>query len=107
MELFVGAGEAEAIRLGQTYFLVNGLTYWILSLLFIFRYTLQGLGQSIVPTVAGVMELIMRATAGIVLVDVLGFLGACLGNPMAWLGSCVPLAIAYVMTVRRLPKEVR
>ena len=107
MELFVGAGEAEAIRLGQTYFLVNGLTYWILSLLFIFRYTLQGLGQSIVPTVAGVMELIMRATAGIVLVDALGFLGACLGNPMAWLGSCVPLAIAYVMTVRRLPKEVR
>lgn len=107
MTLFVGPEEVEAIRLGQTYFLVNGLTYWILSLLFIFRYTLQGLGQSIVPTVAGVMELIMRATAGIVLVDALGFLGACLGNPMAWLGSCVPLAIAYVMTVRRLPKEVR
>ena len=107
MTLFVGPEEVEAIRLGQTYFLVNGLTYWILSMLFIFRYTLQGLGQSIVPTVAGVMELVMRATAGIVLVDALGFLGACLGNPMAWLGSCVPLAIAYVMTVRRLPKEVR
>ena len=107
MTLFVGPEEVEAIRLGQTYFLVNGLTYWILSMLFIFRYTLQGLGQSIVPTVAGVMELIMRATAGIVLVDALGFLGACLGNPMAWLGSCVSLAIAYVMTVRRLPKEVR
>ena len=107
MTLFVGPEEVEAIRLGQTYFLVNGLTYWILSLLFIFRYTLQGLGQSIVPTVAGVMELIMRATAGIVLVEALGFLGACLGNPMAWLGSCVPLAIAYVMTVQRVPKEVR
>lgn len=107
MELFVGTGEAEAIRLGQTYFLVNGLTYWILSLLFIFRYTLQGLGQSIVPTVAGVMELIMRATAGIWLVDALGFLGACAGNPMAWLGSCVPLAVAYFITVRRLPKEAR
>jgi MATE efflux family protein len=37
----------------------------------------------------------------------MGFLGACLGNPMAWLGSCVPLAIAYAMTVRRLPQEVR
>ena len=107
MTLFVGPEEVEAIRLGQTYFLVNGLTYWILSMLFIFRYTLQGLGQSIVPTVAGVMELVRRATAGIVLVDALGFLGACLGNPMAWLGSCVPLSIAYVMTVRRLPKEVR
>ena len=107
MTLFVGPEEVEAIRLGQTYFLVNGLTYWILSMLFIFRYTLQGLGQSIVPTVAGVMELIMRATAGIVLVDALGFLGACLGNPMAWLGSCVPLAIAYFITIRRLPKEAQ
>lgn len=107
MTLFVGPEEVEAIRLGQTYFLVNGLTYWILSMLFIFRYTLQGLGQSIVPTVAGVMELVMRATAGLFLVEATGFLGACLGNPMAWLGSCVPLAIAYVMTVRRLPKEVR
>lgn len=107
MTLFVGPEEVEAIRLGQTYFLVNGLTYWILSLLFIFRYTLQGLGQSIVPTIAGVMELVMRATAGLFLVEAMGFLGACLGNPMAWLGSCVPLAIAYVMTVQRLPKEVR
>lgn len=107
MTLFVGPEEVEAIRLGQTYFLVNGLTYWILSMLFIFRYTLQGLGQSIVPTIAGVMELVMRATAGLFLVEATGFLGACLGNPMAWLGSCVPLAIAYVMTVRRLPKEVR
>ena len=107
MALFVGPEEVEAIRLGQTYFLVNGLTYWILSMLFIFRYTLQGLGQSIVPTIAGVMELVMRATAGLFLVEAMGFLGACLGNPMAWLGSCVPLAIAYVMTVQRLPKEVR
>ena len=107
MTLFVGPEEVEAICLGQTYFLVNGLTYWILSMLFIFRYTLQGLGQSIVPTVAGVMELVMRATAGLFLVEATGFLGACLGNPMAWLGSCVSLAIAYVMTVRRLPKEVR
>ena len=107
MTLFVGPEEVEAIRLGQTYFLVNGLTYWILSLLFIFRYTLQGLGQSIVPTVAGVMELVMRATAGLFLVEAMGFLGACLGNPMAWLGSCVPLAIAYFITIRRLPKEAQ
>ena len=107
MTLFVGPEEVEAIRLGQTYFLVNGLTYWILSMLFIFRYTLQGLGQSIVPTVAGVMELVMRATAGLFLVEATGFLGACLGNPMAWLGSCVPLAIAYFITIRRLPKEAQ
>ena len=76
--------------------------YFILSLLFIYRYTLQGLGQSIVPTIAGIMELIMRALAAIFLVQWFGFTGACWASPMAWLGSCVPLAIAYYLTIRSL-----
>ena len=80
------------------------MTYWILSLLFIFRYTLQGLRQSVVPTIAGVMELLMRAGAAIFLCGWLGFLGACLANPMAWVGSCIPLAIAYFWTRRQLVK---
>lgn len=100
MYMFVGDGADEVIALGHEYIMVNGSTYWILSLLFIFRFTLQGLGQSVVPTIAGVMELIMRAFAALVICDYLGYLGACLANPMAWLGSCVPLAIAYFWTRR-------
>ncbi len=100
LALFVGVGEREVISLGQEYLIVNGVCYWILSLLFIFRYTLQGLGQSVVPTIAGIMELLMRAGAAIFLVSSLGYLGACLANPMAWIGSCVPLAIAFFWTWR-------
>lgn len=102
MALFVGAGEAEILAYGQEYLVINGVCYWILSLLFVFRYTLQGLGQSIVPTIAGIMELVMRAAAAIVLCDWLGYVGACMASPMAWIGSCVPLAIAYVWTRRSL-----
>ena len=104
MRLFVGAGHEDVISYGKMYLTVNGVTYWILSLLFIFRYTLQGLGQSVVPTIAGVMELLMRAGAAIFLCGWLGFLGACLANPMAWIGSCIPLAIAYFWTRRQLVK---
>ena len=39
----------------------TSMFYWTLSLLFILRYTLQGVGQSVVPTIAGIMELVMRA----------------------------------------------
>lgn len=49
---FVGDGEIEVIKLAQTYLHISGLFYWILALLFIYRYTLQGLGQSLVPTIA-------------------------------------------------------
>lgn len=95
MELFVGEGQQQVVDYGQMYLVVNGVCYFILSLLFIFRYTLQGLGQTVVPTIAGGMELVMRALAALVLVDWWGYFGACVANPMAWVGSCAPLAAAY------------
>ncbi len=102
MYLFVGAGEQQVVDYGQTYLTVNGSCYWILALLFIFRYTLQGLGHTVVPTIAGVMELFMRAGAAIFLVAWCGYLGACFANPLAWLGSCLPLTIAFWMTRKTL-----
>ncbi|MBR6906913.1 MAG: MATE family efflux transporter, partial [Selenomonadaceae bacterium] len=76
--------------------------YWILALLFIFRFTLQGLDQSFIPTVAGIMELIMRVAAAIGLVAVWGYMGACMANPLAWIGACIPLAISFYLTRKRL-----
>ncbi|MBR4384494.1 MAG: MATE family efflux transporter [Selenomonadaceae bacterium] len=102
IELFVGAEEVNVIEYGQLFLIVTGLSYWALALLFIFRFTLQGLGQSFVPTLAGVTELLMRIAAAIFLVDKLGFLGACLASPMAWIGGLIPLAISFFRTARHL-----
>ena len=33
------------------------------------------MGQSIIPTFAGIMELVMRAAAGLFLVDAFGYIG--------------------------------
>lgn len=99
---FVGEDAPEVVSLAQVYLNVNGVTYWILSLLFIYRYTLQGLGQSLIPTIAGIMELMMRAFAAVVMAQYFGFWGVCTANPLAWIGSCLPLAIAYFITMRRL-----
>lgn len=103
--LFIGRGQEHITALGQTFLTISGSMYWVLSLLFIFRFTLQGLGKSLVPTFAGVMELGARAMAAIVLTKQFGFVGACLANPLAWIGSCVPLAIAYVLIIRKLSAE--
>jgi putative MATE family efflux protein len=107
VSFFIGADKHEVASLAQIFLSVSGCTYWILSLLFIFRFTLQGLGQSLVPTVAGFLELIMRALAAIVLTRHLGFLGACIANPLAWIGACVPLALAYRQTVRKWDAQAR
>lgn len=100
--IFVGKGEKEVLHLARVYLGINGAFYPVLALLFIYRFTLQGLGKSMIPTVAGAMELIMRALASLTLVKSLGFAGACAANPLAWLGACIPLAAAYYITVNKM-----
>lgn len=102
--LFVGADAVQVIEYGQLFLIITGLSYWALALLFIFRFTLQGLGQSFVPTIAGIVELVMRIAAALFLVKWLGFLGACLAAPMAWIGGLLPLLIAFFFTARKLLK---
>lgn len=99
--LFVGR-DAQVTGLSYIYLCVVAFSMWVLALLFIFRYSLQGLGQSFVPTFAGIMELVMRGVCAVCLVDPFGFTGACLATPMAWSGSAVPLVIAFFITMRRL-----
>jgi len=103
--LFVGSGETAVLELARTYLIINGCMYPVLALLFIYRFTLQGLGKSLFPTVAGVMELIMRAVGALLLTEWLGFAGACASNPLAWIGACIPLAAAYYTTMHQFPKE--
>lgn len=101
--LFVGADQPEVLDYVQTYLLLNASLYFLLALLFIFRYTLQGLGKSLFPTIAGVAELLMRTLAALVLANIWGYAGVCLSNPIAWFGALIPLTTAYVLTIRRLP----
>lgn len=102
--IFVGKGEKEVLDLARVYLGINGVFYPALSILFIYRFTLQGLGKSMVPVVAGMMELIMRSLAVVILVNFvgLGFAGACAANPLAWLGACLPLTIAYHITINKI-----
>ena len=109
LELFVGAdaeGAAEVIAYGHTFLIVNGSCYIILALLLVYRNVLQGLGQSVIPTIAGAMELIMRAAAAIFLCSSLGFLGACMANPLAWIGAAIPVVLAYFWTEKTLRQTV-
>lgn len=69
---------------------MNGVCYSLLALLFVFRYSLQGLGYSLVPTVAGIAELVMRSICTTALTSVIGYTGTCIANPLAWIGSLTP-----------------
>ena len=104
ISIFVGEDQTEVIEYGRIYLMINGATYWILALLFVTRNMLQGLGLSIIPTAAGIMELVMRVVAAIVVAQMFGYIGACTANPLAWLGAMIPLGISTVITYRRLKR---
>jgi putative MATE family efflux protein len=103
--LFLGRESETVLAMAHSYLVINGACYLLLSMLFIFRQTLQGLGDSLTPTIAGIMELFMRTFAAIVLGNIFGFNGICFASPLAWLGAMIPLTIAAVFTMKRLERQ--
>jgi putative MATE family efflux protein len=103
--IFLGRESEEALSLAYSYLLINGACYLLLSLLFIFRQTLQGLGDSLTPTAAGIMELMMRTFAAIILGEYFGFTGICFSSPLAWFGAMIPLTTAIILTMKKLERK--
>lgn len=104
--LFIGR-EPETLALAHRYLQINGSFYLFLACLFIFRQTLQGLGNSLVPTIAGIMELLMRTFAAIILSAHFGFIGICFAGPLAYIGACIPLTSAIIFTIKKLLRKER
>jgi len=100
--LFMNGSQETVLHLVQIYYYFNGSSYFILSILFIVRYTLQGLGNQKAPTIAGIAELLMRVFAGIVLIRLFGFYGAAMANPLAWTGSVLVLVSTWRMELKKL-----
>ena len=78
-----------------------------LGLLFIFRNVLQGVGSTLVPLLAGFIELVMRTAVVFTLPRYIGYTGVCLANPVAWIGATIPLVIAYLFVMRRMERRQR
>jgi putative MATE family efflux protein len=103
--LFLGHESEEALSMARSFLIKNGSFYVLIAMLFIIRQSLLGLGDSITPTIAGVMELVMRVFAAIVLGNIFGWTGICFANPLAWAGAMIPLAIAMGIRMKRLTES--
>lgn len=112
VRIFVGDAAEDVVELAALMLMINGISYSALGILFVLRGALQGLGDAIVPTVTGVVELVMRVVAALVFGAVYGFVGVAWSNPLAWIGAAVILIPAYIRVHRSLrhapinPREV-
>ncbi|WP_074436944.1 MATE family efflux transporter [Tessaracoccus massiliensis] len=99
---FVGSGQEHVVAMAHQYLLINGGLYAVLSILFLVRSTIQGLGSTLAPTMAGVLELVVRGIIGLFVIQHVGFIGVILAAPAAWVAALIPLLIAWRFHHRRL-----
>lgn len=105
--LFIDGSETAVIGLAQEYINMGSYFYFILSILFLFRNSLQGLGYSAVAMFAGVFELVARAIMGFGFVNSIGYAAACIANPVAWIAADVFLIPAYFVVQKKVKKKLK
>ncbi len=99
--LFLDAGSADLLPLARQNLLTTASFYFLLALVNIFRFLIQGMGFSPLATLAGVLEMVARIGLA-ALVPVFGFTAACFASPVAWLLADLFLVPAYFHCYRKL-----
>ncbi|MDD6074239.1 MAG: MATE family efflux transporter [Clostridium sp.] len=83
--LFVDPSETVVIAQAHQFLTFNSLFYIPLTIVNVWRFTIQGMGFSILAIVAGICEMIARALVGFALVPVFGYIAICFASPLAWI----------------------
>lgn len=87
--------------------------FWVfLGMIFVFRQTVQGMGNTIFPFTACVIELFMRWFAAVYLTKEFGYIGLCFATPIAWIAGGLWGLLGYFYLMQKkyhiwFKKEVR
>ena len=104
--LFVNADSTDVIKNAGTYILFGSSAYFLLSLVNIIRFSIQGLGFSQFAILAGLFEMIARTIAAFGLVPFIGYYGVCLADPLAWIFADCFLIPAFFRCMRVCRKRM-
>ena len=103
-QLFMSEANPEVFQYSQQYLNTIAVFYPALGLLYIYRNGLQGMGESLIPMLGGVVEFIARLVVCLLLPSVLGYTAICMASPAAWVATAALLLWKYVK-VARVEKE--
>lgn len=95
VKMFVTGSDPSVIAYAKQYLTIVAFFFIPLSLIFIYRNALQGMGYTFVPMMAGVAELVARTVVAFTLPALIGYTGICLAGPMAWIAAAIPLILDY------------
>lgn len=105
VRLFIENPTAEIFTYSQLVFNYSAVFFIPLGFIFVYRNVLQGMGESFIPMMAGVLELIARSIVAFTLPKYIGFTGICLSDPVAWIAASVFLMITYYKKMKKIEIE--
>lgn len=107
--LFISQDSADrqlVIDMAQQFLIINSALYIPLLFVNIVRFSIQGLGYTMIAMIAGLMELVGRAVVAMLFVPSLGYDAACFANPVAWILADLFLFPCYFSCIRKLRKRM-
>ncbi|MBO5364174.1 MAG: MATE family efflux transporter [Clostridia bacterium] len=107
--IFIDANEKnveDVIRYACDFMTVTACFLPALGSIFIFRNTLQGIGQTGIVLAGSLVELGIRLACAFLLAVPFGYMGVAFAGPLAWLGAAVMLVFAFLFAARRLNREM-
>lgn len=105
MELFVSPQETDILASGLRYMRTTSLFYVILSVNFVIRFALIGVGKTVIPLAVGVSEILTRAAVTFLLVYQIGFMGMTFASPACWFTSTLLCLVCYPWMMKKAYSE--
>ncbi len=97
---------ADTLEVAYLYLAVMSFGLPMLYLLFGYRTTLQGIGDTFIPMVSGFVELVMRILCAVALPMFLGEWGIYIAEIAAWVGAAVLPIWGYYRRMNQLEKKL-
>ncbi len=101
LALMVSADEIQVIDIAHQYIVICVLALWILGLLFIYRSSLQGMGDTLIPMVSGAIEFITRIIIALLLPGIIGFHSIATAEISAWITATALLMFTFYKRLNR------
>ena len=104
--MFISSSNANAplvLDLAYQYLTVMSVTLIILYALHIYRSAIQGMGNTVIPMVAGLLQCVGRISVALFLPRIMGEYGLFYAETTAWVFSAVCVMSSYYVIVHRFP----
>jgi len=105
LQLFVSGEpkEVEAvIDVAYKYLFVMASMLFVLYLLHLYRSALQGMGDTVIPMISGMIEMVMRISVVLILPIFIGETGLYFVEVTAWTGAAILLMTVYYVRLKKL-----